>query len=250
MTDEDVARLREQYLDAGRREPHQVVTLTDEEIVAIDGVETVAPRFWYDAQPEPARATAVAVAARGLVARGWAAADPTATTVDDLALQAVGPLLAVLALRREARLVLLAEQQLEGERRARVYYLLPAAMALEEAVNSAGLHRFTAMTTRHGIDSLAQWCDPFETPSPAQPREHAVDATTDLTTLSATVLGDTRVVSVIASVSGRADTRRELYLSVYAGADRLTTGSRDGTVLRLRDVGRPELADILTEMVE
>lgn len=249
LTDDDqVLALREGYLDSGRESPYQVVTLTDEEIVAVDGTESVAPRFWYDAQPPAAREVAVAVASRGLVARGWAAANPMAESVADLGLEAAGPLLAVLGLRRTARLIVLAEQKLESETRARVYYLLAAGMALEEAVNSGGLHRFTTMSASSAIAGLAAWCDPFEAPRPLTPRDLRMDAATDLAALGAGELGDTRVVTVVAAVSGQREVER--YLTVLCAPDRLVLADRDGTQLRLRDVDRPDLAERLAMMVE
>lgn len=247
---EHVLTIREGYLDSARESPYHVVTLTDEEIVAVDGPESVAPRFWYDALPPASREVAVAAASRGLVARGWAAANPVAESVADLALEPAGPLLAILGLRRSARLIVLAEQKLEAETRARVYYLLAAGMALEEAVNSGGLHRFTTMSTATAIAELTAWCDPFETPRPATPRVLTVDADADLAALGAGALGDTRVVTVVAAVSGRTARPVERYLTVYGSPDRLVLAAREGSQMRLRDIGRPDLGERLAMMVE
>ncbi len=225
-----------------------VVTLTDEEIVALEGTDSVAPRFWYDAQPPSARETAVAVAARGLVARGWAVADATATSIGELELEPVGALLAVLALRRTAQWIVLGEQKLESETRARVYYLQLDGTALEEAVNSGGLHRFTAMARATAVTELAAWCDPFETPAPRQPREQAVGAQEIADVVGA--LGEPRVVTVVAAVSARGGHNVKRYLSVYAGAERLVVAAHEGSGVRMCDVGRPELVERLVGMVE
>jgi hypothetical protein len=225
-----------------------VVTLTDEEIVALEGVESVAPRFWYDALPPALRETAVAVAARSLVARGWAVADPAAVEVSDLALEALEPLRSALALRRTASVIVVAEQKLESETRARVCYLQPDGGALEEAVNSGGLHRFTTMPAFAAISELAAWCDPFETPGPPRPREQAVGEREIADAVSA--LDEPRVVTVVAVVSARGERQVEGYLSVYAGADRLVVGSPEGSGVLLSDVGRPELTERLAAMVE
>lgn len=225
-----------------------VVTLTDEEIVALEGVESVAPRFWYDALPPAVRDTAVAVAARSLVARGWAVADPTAVSVDDLALEALEPLRPALAMRRTARVIVIAEQKLESETRARVYYLQPDGSALEEAVNSGGLHRFTIMPEHAAVAELASWCDPFEAPAPVRPREQAVGERDIADAVAA--LDEPRVVTVVAVVSARGERQVERYLSVYAGAERLVVGSPEGSGVRLTDVARPGLAERLATMVE
>lgn len=219
-----------------------MVTLTDEEIVAVDGLESVAPRLWYDAQPEAVRATAVEVAARGLAARGWASADPTATSAADLGLEAVGPLRAVLGLRRPARSVLVAEQRTAAGTRARVYYLRADGMALEEAVNSGGLHRFSTLTMAHACSGLAAWCDPLDTPSPLHPCEVEVESEQALEETAATYLGATTLVTLIGCFFDDGLGRRvEHYLSVFAGDSRLTLGGRDEGALRLRDAGRQSL---------
>lgn len=227
------------------------MTLTDEEIVAVDGEESVAPRFWYDAQPPASRQLAVTVAARGLVARGWAIADPTATRLDDLALEPVGPLLAVLGLRRPASFIVLAEQRLETETRARVYYLHDEDdMALEEAVNSGGLHRFSTLPTRAAVSELAAWCDPFDTPPPPRAWELSLGSTSTLESAAATELADTRIVTAVAVVAGDHEPPIERYLSVYVGPDRLSVGGLEDGVLRLRDVGRRYLVDRLQTMLQ
>lgn len=47
------------------------------------------PGCGYDAETQASRAIAVEVAVRGLAARGWATADPTATSITELGLEAV-----------------------------------------------------------------------------------------------------------------------------------------------------------------
>jgi hypothetical protein len=147
-------------------------------------------------------------------------------------------------------LVVLAEQKLESETRARVYYLLAAGMALEEAVNSGGLHRFTTLPAPTALSALAAWCDPFETPRPALSRNLTIESGTDLSALGSGELADTRVVTVVAAVSGRSDNPVRRYLTVYAGPERLAMASQEGSRLRLRDVDRPDLRERLAMMVE
>lgn len=227
-----------------------MVTLTDEEIVAVDGLESVAPRLWYDAQPEASRAIAVEVAARGLAARGWATADPTASSVADLGLEAVGPLRAVLGLRRPVRFVVLAEQRTAVDARARVYYLRADEMALEEAINAGGLHRFSTMSASHALAALAAWCDPLDTPSPLHPKEFEVDSEQALQEAATTCLGASMIVTLVGCFSSDARGERvDRYLSVFAADDRLTIGGREDAKLRLRDSGRQALLRRLQAMV-
>jgi hypothetical protein len=261
-----------EYLEQGTREPYQIVTLTDEEIVAVDGRRSVAPRFWYDAQPPAAREVAVTAAARGLVARGWAMGSQSATEVESLALEATGPLRTVLGLRRAADRIVLAEQRLDDEARARVYYLLgdsarlgepgtpPAEpMALEEAVNSGGLHRFSMLTRSAAVEALAAWCtvgsDLTRADRTAQAEAAAgpglvVERSADVETAVRAVVGVPRVVTVVATVARALEPPDERYLSVYVGDDGVATADRDGRGARLTSLSNDDLRVRIAEMMQ
>src|SRR5262245_12936758 len=106
-TSTDVVEIQQEFLRRGSQGRHELGTVTDE----ARGEASLAPRYGYAAQSPDNRELARTVASRGLAARGWAVADPEATDVADLDLQATGPLLAVLSLRRNVHRIVIAEQK-------------------------------------------------------------------------------------------------------------------------------------------
>lgn len=243
---ETTSELAQQLLGAGRQGRFQVITLTDEEIVAVDGEESVAPRYWWTTLSATDRTLAVAVAARGLAARGWASGDEAATEVETLDLRPAGPLAAVLGLRRSARRVLLAEQKSRHETRARVYYVHSEGRVLEEAVNSAGLHRFSTLPVETAVADLASWCDPLRLPAPERRWRLNVDDQTDAESAAAAHLVDVRLASVLVSVGADDGTpagRRRA--SVYVEPERLLVCHGAGRSTALESVGHDDLVDLV-----
>src|SRR5215469_13697709 len=113
-------------IDRAREEPVPVITLTDEELAALDGGPTappVAPRPWLDQQDETSRELVCQVAFRGLAARGIVM--PTGT-VDDGGRGVVAmhqDLRAVLLMRHSALALVAARRQGDGESADRVLFL-------------------------------------------------------------------------------------------------------------------------------
>lgn len=243
--------IQEQYLVSGSEERAHILTLTDEEIVAADhSTQSVVPLYWYSHQTPADKRLALAVASRGLVARGWAEADRTATSAKDLALVPAEPLTALLDLRKAARLIVLAEQKSDVETRARAYYLQSGGAALEEAVNSGGLHRFSTLPQVAAISDLALWCDPYLSPTPDSPWSMRVDSPDELASVATTQLSDTRIVTLIAAVAPASEPASKRYLTVYVGDGRLTVCGLEQGAGWLRDVGHQELVERLTAMVQ
>ncbi len=246
-----LAALQQEYLRGGATERSQVITLTDEEIVAVDlSTQSVVPLYWYSVQTPQDQRLARAVASRGLVARGWADADSMATSVDDLALTPTEPLLAVLELRRQSALIVLAEQKSAAETRARAYYLQGDGTALEEAVNSGGLHRFSTLSETAAIEELALWCDPAVCDEPVEPWSTRVADHTELEAVVGANLLDTRVVTVIAAVSASAEPPIERYLTVYVSDDRLSVCGLESDELWVRDVSHQGLTSRIAAMIQ
>lgn len=245
-----LAALQQEYIRAGTTERSQVITLTDEEIVAVDrSTQSVVPLYWYSVQSPKDQQLARAVASRGLVARGWADADSRATSVDDLALTPTEPLLAVLELRRQSSLIVRAEQKSAVETRARAYYLQGDGTALEEAVNSGGLHRFSALPGTAAAEELALWCDPALSDEPVKPWSTQVADSAELEAVVGASLLGTRVVTVIAAVSASAKPPIERYLTVYVGHGRLTVSGVESDELWVRDVSHQGLTDRIAAMM-
>lgn len=247
----NAAVIQEQYLSSGSTERAQILTLTDEEIVAVDhSTQSVVPLYWYSQQTPADKRLALAVASRGLVARGWAQGDPTATSTTDLALVPADPLAALLDLRKTARLIVLAEQKSTLETRARAYYLQTGDSALEEAVNSGGLHRFSTLPQVAAISDLALWCDPYLSPTPDNPWSTRVDSPDDLESVASSRLGDTRIVTVVAAVAPATTVPSRRYLTVYVGDGRLSVCGLEQGDGWIRDVSHRELVERLTAMVQ
>lgn len=247
----DAVAIQEEYLRSGSSERTQILTLTDEEIVATDrSTQSVVPLYWYSAQSPADKRLALAVASRGLVARGWATADRTATLSQDLGLVPAGPLTALLDLRKTARLIVLAEQKSDVETRARAYYLQPGDTALEEAVNSGGLHRFSTMPETAAVSDLALWCDPVLSPAPENPQSTCVRDNDELQSAVSTHLAETRLVTVVAVTAAAGELPRHRYLTVYVGDGQLSVSSVEEGEIWIRDVGHQELLGRLTGMVE
>ena len=139
-----------------------VIALTDEELTVLDGPETdqIAPRPWYDSQDPAARDTACMVALRSLVARGIARPEPTGADDDDLALLLSDDLQDLLAARRSPRHIVMAERVLAESRQARLFYVGPGPVAVEENVNESGLHALAIGPIERLADRLAEFCDP------------------------------------------------------------------------------------------
>jgi hypothetical protein len=246
-----LAALQQEYLRGGATERSQVITLTDEEIVAVDlNTQSVVPLYWYSAQSPKDQRLARAVASRGLVARGWADADSMTTSVDNLALTPTEPLLAVLELRRQSTLIVLAEQKSTVETRARAYYLQGDGTALEEAVNSGGLHRFSTLPETAAIEELALWCDPAVSDEPDKPWATPVADQMELEAVVAASLLDTRVVTILAAVSASAEPPIERYLTVYVSDDRLSVCGLESDELWARDVSHQGLTDRIAAMIQ
>jgi len=250
MTSTDVVEIQQEYLRRGSEGRHEIVTLTDEELAAVDGEESVAPRYWYAARSPDDRELARTVASRGLAARGWAVADPDATSVSDLDLHPTGPLLAVLSLRRSVHRIVLAEQKDAAGARSRVYYLPEGPTALEEAVNTGGLHRFSTLPAPDVANEITRWCDPETTADPDEPWQQTLHDQAAVDAVVAERLSGSRLVSVVVVVDRRTGEPQERRLSVYVEPGRacMTFASGDGVMLK--DVGHHELRAQLSAVID
>lgn len=246
----DVVEIQQEFLRRGAESRYEIITLTDEELAAVDGEDSVAPRYWYAAQSPVDRDLARAVASRGLAARGWATADPAATDVGDLDLQPTGPLLAVLSLRRNVRRIVVCEQKDAAGARSRVYYLPDGSTALEEAVNTGGLHRFSTLPVFDVATELARWSDPQQTPEPAEPWEQTLRSDAEVEAVAAERLSGSRLASVIVLVDRRAGVPRESRVSVYVEPGRACMTFVTGKTVTLKDVGHGELRRQLSTIID
>ena len=155
VTAADVRAAQDLLSRAGEEPPAAVLTLTDEQILAVDGWQR--PQFaampFAQAHPEQ-RALAAGIALRTLVAAGL-----VTTTTDARPRWLAAPVLAAcLLLRRSAAVFTTLERT--AAQVTRVHCCVHPAGVLEEEVTPAGLHRFTVLSPQQAAARLAVLLDP------------------------------------------------------------------------------------------
>jgi hypothetical protein len=151
-----------QLLTGAADQRDEVAAFTDEELLALlgSGEEQIAPLLWLDQQPQTQHTFAAAIAMRGLIARGLVQRIEDHQEPDKLVLSIPDEVLAVLAMRRTASAILIAERQTAAGKHARVVYQHGELGVLEENVNRGGLHTFSVAPEQLALDDLADLCDP------------------------------------------------------------------------------------------
>ena len=169
-TAEDVAAARDLLEGAGAQDaehagtaPAPVVTLSDEQLAALDGYERrqFVALPWLEAHPEQRR-TAAAVALRGMIASGQVLTR-TARHEEGPRWRAVPEISGCLVLRRTAESFTTAERTVRTEAGPQVHrlhcYVHPGGI-LEEETTADGLHRFTVLGRVQAAERLAAFLDP------------------------------------------------------------------------------------------
>ncbi|WP_062947155.1 hypothetical protein [Brachybacterium sp. sponge] len=244
------------------QEPAPVVTLSDEQIAALDGYERrqFVALPWLDAHPEQRR-VAAAVALRGMIAGGQVLTR-TARHEEGPRWRAVPEISGCLVLRRTAESFTTAERTVRTEAGPQVHrlhcYSHPGGV-LEEETTADGLHRFTVLRAEEATVRLAAFLDPAGLADPA------ADAASDTGGGSVHVRGSelpahplaaqlaaTRALTVLTRVRTADGTVQQL--SAYATADgMLTMEALDPGVedprLEFRRVGPASLRALATVLV-
>ncbi len=244
------------------QEPAPVVTLSDEQIAALDGYERrqFVALPWLDAHPEQRR-VAAAVALRGMIAGGQVLTR-TARHEEGPRWRAVPEISGCLVLRRTAESFTTAERTVRTEAGPQVHrlhcYTHPRGV-LEEETTADGLHRFTVLRAEEATVRLAAFLDPAGLADPA------ADAAFDTAGGSVHVRGselpahplaaqlaETRALTVLTRVRTADGTVQQL--SAYATADgMLTMEALDPGVedprLEFRRVGPASLRALATVLV-
>lgn len=244
------------------QEATAVVTLSDEQIAALDGYERrqFVALPWLDAHPEQRR-VAAAVALRGMIASGQVLTR-TARDEEGPRWRAVPEISGCLVLRRTAESFTTAERTVRTEAGPQVHrlhcYSHPGGV-LEEETTADGLHRFTVLRAEEATVRLAAFLDPAGLADPA------ADAASDVGGASVHVRGSelpahplaaqlaaTRALTVLTRVRTADGTVQQL--SAYATADGMLTmealdpGAEDPR-LEFRRVGPASLRALATVLV-
>lgn len=244
------------------QEPAPVVTLSDEQIAALDGYERrqFVALPWLDAHPEQRR-VAAAVALRGMIAGGQVLTR-TARHEEGPRWRAVPEISGCLVLRRTAESFTTAERTVRTEAGPQVHrlhcYSHPGGV-LEEETTADGLHRFTVLDPAEAAARLAAFLDPAGLADPAADAESDTDGGSVHVRGSelpahplAAQLAATRALTVLTRVRTADGTVQQV--SAYATADGMLTmealdpGVEDPRV-EFRRVGPVSLRALATVLV-
>lgn len=244
------------------QEPAPVVTLSDEQIAALDGYERrqFVALPWLDAHPGQRR-VAAAVALRGMIAGGQVLTR-TARHEEGPRWRAIPEISGCLVLRRTAESFTTAERTVRTEAGPQVHrlhcYSHPGGV-LEEETTADGLHRFTVLRAEEATVRLAAFLDPAGLADPAADAESDtgggsvhVRGSELLAHPLAAQLAATRALTVLTRVRTADGTVQQL--SAYATADgMLTMEALDPGVedprLEFRRVGPASLRALATVLV-
>lgn len=239
---------------AGTENPELIVSLTDEQIAALDGYARrqfiAAP--WLEQHPQQRRFAA------GVALRGLIAAEQVRRRTDEATgaqhWRAVPEISGCLVLRRTAQQFTTAErtvQTAQGPQVHRLHYFAHPGGVLEEEVTAAGIHRFTALAPVQASARLAAFLDPLGVPTragePVRVRTSALPAHPLAEHLAAT-----RALSVLTRV--RTADGEVQQLSAYATAEGVLTmealdpGTEDPE-LEIRGVDAAELHALASVLV-
>ncbi|WP_087485984.1 hypothetical protein [Brachybacterium massiliense] len=239
---------------AGTEDPELIVSLTDEQIAALDGYARrqfiAAP--WLEQHPQQRRFAA------GVALRGLIAAEQVRRRTDEATgaqhWRAVPEISGCLVLRRTAQQFTTAErtvQTAQGPQVHRLHYFAHPGGVLEEEVTAAGIHRFTALAPVQASARLAAFLDPLGVPTragePVRVRTSVLPAHPLAERLAAT-----RALSVLTRV--RTADGEVQQLSAYATAEGVLTmealdpGTEDPE-LEIRGVDAAELHALASVLV-
>ena len=231
--------------------PAPTVTLSDEQIAALDGYERrqFVALPWLEAHPEQRR-TAAAVALRGMIASGQVLTR-TARHEEGPRWRAVPEISGCLVLRRTAESFTTAERTVRTEAGPQVHrlhcYVHPGGI-LEEETTADGLHRFTVLGRVQAAERLAAFLDPAGVAVADGASVHVRGSALPEHPLAAQ-LAATRTLTVLTHV--RAADGSVQQLSTYATADGMLTlealdPSAEDPRLEVRPVGPASLRALAT----
>lgn len=220
-------------------------TLTDEEIVGLDGVqhEQIVALPWLSAQ-ETSKEQLCAVALRGLLAKELVYPVIFEGETEPSRLHAVEEITGALTLRRSGDTVVSVERTVSTGRRWLYAYVHVEGVLLEE-VDEGGLHGFTVITRDQLPARLAGFVDPEQSAAADTPATSYSEA--DFEAQAPMILADARAASnVVAYSTGSEDFPT---VTVYTGESRvhvLTPRVADNAVtLELQETSRATLLGIL-----
>ncbi|WP_052663811.1 hypothetical protein [Psychromicrobium lacuslunae] len=230
-------------------ESDNLPTLTDEEIVALDGLEReqFVELPWL-AEHQDQKELVCNVALRTLLTKGFAF--PLVSEGETLpsALGATDNIVGVMTLRRTGERIISAELT-KSDDKAWLYGYLHQDQVLEELVDSAGTHTFTVVPAAEFGDHLLQLADAADLES--EDGEPQTYSEAEFEAAAPTVLADARGVTVIAGISAAEDSFR--HYTIYTTSTELfglTSAEKDGAAeLSLAKVSRSTAVEAANRVI-
>ncbi|GAA2863839.1 hypothetical protein [Paenarthrobacter ilicis] len=188
-------------------------TLTDEEVVALDGVqhEQLVALPWLSAQ-DANKELMCAIALRGLLAKELVYPVIFEGETEPTRLHATEDITGALTLRRSGSSVISVERTVSTGKRWLYGYLHDDGALLEE-IDEGGLHGFTVVTRDHLVSRVAAFVDPDN--AAARDTDPAEYTEAQFEEHAASALADTRAASNVVGFS--ADTDEFPTVTVYTG---------------------------------
>lgn len=223
-------------------------TLTDEEVVALDGVERdqAVPTPWLDAQ-DADRATLTGVALRGLLAKELVY--PVIFEGEDqpTRLHSTTEITGLLTLRRTGSQVMSVQRTVSTGLRWLFLYIHEGGALMEE-IDEGGLHGFTVLQLSEVSGRMSSFVDPED--AAASDSEVLMFSEPEFEAYAMSELGDSLAASNI--VVFKTDSPDVVTRTVFTGADSVTfltpDVSQGGLTMQLRQVSAESLDNELSAL--
>ena len=234
-------------LDAAADGPAQMGVFTDEELIALDGLDTVqlVPLPWIvDNEETVERRISASIALRSLIARRLVLpAELLADDWDDLGddprrLYAADPVQGILTLRRSFTSLITFQRMVSEQIYTVVQYVYDGDTLLEEEITADGYHHFHVLPKDSAVDHAVTLIDQDEVAGedgePITLRMSAIEEHVEL----GPVLSDTRALTVASLVTRAGEAEQ---LTFYATSDRMYVSRSDQDVTTSEAAEDPEL---------
>ncbi len=234
-------------LDAAADGPAQMGVFTDEELIALDGLDTVqlVPLPWIaDNEETVERRISASIALRSLIARRLVLpAELLADDWDDLGddprrLYAADPVQGILTLRRSFTSLITFQRMVSEQIYTVVQYVYDGDTLLEEEITADGYHHFHVLPKDSAVDHAVTLIDQDEVAGedgePITLRMSAIEEHVEL----GPVLSDTRALTVASLVTRAGEAEQ---LTFYATSDRMYVSRSDQDVTTSETAEDPEL---------
>lgn len=265
FSDDDVLVAMDVLTQDLHGEVTELVTLTDEELIALDGAEheqiTPVPWIATNAADTARRELATATAMRSFLARGLvvssAVTDPRAYregSMEPLTFEAVPELRATAVLRRTADDVVVMERTTDAGTATSYFYVFDLdgdRRALWEAFGDQGIHLFFLVPGEILVDQMIAFADPQGVIGDVDGEPVEVPAAELTTSEIGQALAQSRAATSVL-VARRSSDAPETF-TVFARPDRVdlmeTSGEGEQTVHRIGTLARASLHSLLDSLL-